>query len=80
MTPNGIVQILLFFGVVTLCTKPIGLYMARVFEGERTILSPVIRPIEKLFYALFGVRETRTCAGRHTRSPCSCLQRRGRDT
>ncbi len=57
MTPNGIVQILLFFGVVLLCTRPMGLYMARVFEGERTLLSPVIRPIEKLFYTLFGVRE-----------------------
>src|SRR5579862_9512178 len=57
MTPNGILQILLYFAVILLLTRPLGTYMARVFTGERTFLSPVIRPIEVLFYKLFGVKE-----------------------
>ena len=57
MTPNGVLQILLFFGVVLLLTKPMGAYMARVFEGEKTLLSPVLRPFERLCYKLFGVSE-----------------------
>ncbi len=57
MTPNGILQILLFFTAVLLLTKPMGAYMTRVFEGEKTLLTPVVRPLEKLLYKLFGVRE-----------------------
>ena len=57
MTPNGILQILLFFLVILLLTKPMGAYMTRVFEGERTLLSPILAPIERLFYKLFGVKE-----------------------
>jgi K+-transporting ATPase ATPase A chain len=50
-------QLALFFGVILLLTKPLGTYMARVFQGERTFLTPVLRPIERLFYKLFGVKE-----------------------
>ena len=57
MTANGIFRLLLFFGLVALLTRPMGAYMARVFGGERTALSPVLRPIERLLYRLFGVRE-----------------------
>jgi K+-transporting ATPase ATPase A chain len=57
MTPNGVIQILLFFGVILLATKPIGLYMTHVFNGERTLLTPVLQPIERLCYKLFGVKE-----------------------
>lgn len=57
MTSNGILQLALFFGVILLLTKPLGTYMARVFQGERTFLTPVLRPIERLFYKLFGVKE-----------------------
>jgi|SRR5579872_2626883 len=57
MTLNGILQIALYFGVILLLTKPLGAYMARVFQGERTLLSPVLQPVERLFYNLFGVRE-----------------------
>src|SRR5712691_7921415 len=57
MTPIGIFQMLLFFGLIVLATKPMGAYMARVFNGERTFLQPVLRPIERLFYKLFGVKE-----------------------
>jgi len=57
MTTIGILQILLFFAVLLLATKPLGAYMARVFDGERTWLSPLLRPLERLFYRLFGVHE-----------------------
>ena len=57
MTANGIAQIVVFFGLVLLVTKPMGSYMARVFAGERTLLSPVFRPMERLFYRLFRVNE-----------------------
>src|SRR3982074_3358476 len=57
MTANGILQMLVYFVVILLVTKPLGSYMARVFQGERTLLTPILRPIERLFYKLFGVRE-----------------------
>ncbi len=57
MTFNGILQILLFFLAILLISKPLGAYMARVFAGERTLLSPIFQPIERLFYKLFGVKE-----------------------
>jgi len=57
MTTNGIVQILIYVVALLLVTKPMGAYMARVFEGERTLLSPVFGPVERLFYKLFGVDE-----------------------
>jgi K+-transporting ATPase ATPase A chain len=53
----GFLQIIAFFGLVLLLTKPMGAYMARVFAGERTLLSPVLRPVERLFYRLFRVSE-----------------------
>ena len=55
MTLNGIVQIALFCIVIVALVRPFGLYMTRVFNGERTWLSPVLRPIEKLFYLAAGV-------------------------
>src|SRR3984893_13959934 len=58
MTANGWFQIALFFGVILLVTKPVGIYMARVFERERTWLDPVLRPLERLIYRLTGVDET----------------------
>ncbi len=57
MTINGVVQMLLFFGLILLLTRPMGIYMTRVFAGERTFLSPVLRPLERGLYRLFGVRE-----------------------
>jgi potassium-transporting ATPase potassium-binding subunit len=57
MTAIGWLQAVVFFLIVLALTKPIGIYMARVFEGERTWLSPVLRPIETLIYKLGGVRE-----------------------
>ena len=57
MTTIGIFQILVFFGIILLLTKPVGLYMARVFQGERTFLHPLLRPVEVLVYRVCGVRE-----------------------
>lgn len=57
MTPNGIFQILIYFGLVAALAKPMGTYMARLFSGERTFLHPVLRPLERLCYKLVGVRE-----------------------
>ncbi|SEP36687.1 K+-transporting ATPase ATPase A chain [Rhodospirillales bacterium URHD0017] len=57
MTFDGWIQIALFGVVVVLITKPFGSYMARVFAGECTLLSPVLGPIERLFYRLSGVDE-----------------------
>ncbi|UPA27619.1 potassium-transporting ATPase subunit KdpA [Shinella oryzae] len=55
MTTVGWLQISLLFLAVLLAIKPLGLYMARVFSGERTVLSPVLGPIEGGFYRMSGV-------------------------
>ena len=57
MTLLGIAQILIFFAIVLVITKPIGVFMYRVFEGERTFLHPLFRPLEKVIYWFGGVRE-----------------------
>jgi potassium-transporting ATPase potassium-binding subunit len=59
MTLSGWLQIGLILGLVALTTRPLGLYMARVFSGERTFLSPVLGPVERLFYNLAGVSPER---------------------
>jgi K+-transporting ATPase ATPase A chain len=55
MTLNGWLQISLIFGLVLLTLRPLGLYMAKVFDGERTWLSPVLSPVERGFYWAAGV-------------------------
>jgi potassium-transporting ATPase potassium-binding subunit len=57
MTANGWFQILLFFVLVLLVTKPLGIFMTRVFNRERTFMDPVLRPIERLLYRVTGVDE-----------------------
>jgi potassium-transporting ATPase potassium-binding subunit len=57
MTLQGIAQIVIFFALVLVLTKPVGLFMYRVFEGHRTFLHPVLRPLERLIYRFGGVRE-----------------------
>ncbi len=59
MTLNGWLQILFFFALVLAVTKPLGVFMARVFNCERTFLDPVLRPVERLIYRLTGVDEKR---------------------
>ncbi|MDP8983418.1 MAG: potassium-transporting ATPase subunit KdpA [Acidobacteriota bacterium] len=57
MTPNGFLQIAVFFLIILAITKPMGAFMARVFAGERTFLHPVLRWLEVLVYKITGVRE-----------------------
>jgi K+-transporting ATPase ATPase A chain len=57
MTSNGILQILVFFGLVLAATKPVGLFMSRLFQGKWTFLHPVLRPVERLVYRSCGVKE-----------------------
>jgi len=57
MTLLGIAQILIFFALVIAVTKPAGLFMYNVFEGKRTFLHPVLRPLERVIYKLGGVKE-----------------------
>ena len=58
MTANGWAQIGLYLLVILIITKPMGVFMARVFNGERTFLDPLMRPIERLLYRVTGVDET----------------------
>ena len=55
MSLNGWLQIALFIAIILLLAKPMGLYMARVFERRRTFLDPVLVPCERLLYKLTGV-------------------------
>jgi K+-transporting ATPase ATPase A chain len=59
MTNNGWFQILLFLLVVLALTKPLGSFMTRVFNRDKTFLDPIMRPIEELVYRLTGVNETK---------------------
>ena len=59
MTINGWIQIVIYFAVLTALVVPLGRFMARVFEGERTFLSPVLRPVEVGLYRAAGVDEKR---------------------
>ena len=59
MTLNGWLQILFFLTLILAVTKPMGVFMAHVFDRERTFLDPVLRPIERLIYRLTRVDETR---------------------
>jgi K+-transporting ATPase ATPase A chain len=57
MTINGWLQIAFFLVLVFLVTKPMGVFMARVFNREKTFMDPMLRPIERLLYRLTGVDE-----------------------
>src|SRR2546421_9855735 len=59
MTANGWFQILFYLLVILLLTKPIGVFMTRVFNREKTFLDALLRPVEKLVYRLTGVDEHR---------------------
>ncbi len=57
MTVIGWVQILLFCAIIIAITPPLGAHMTSVFSGERTFLSPILRPVEVAIYKLAGVDE-----------------------
>jgi K+-transporting ATPase ATPase A chain len=59
MTFIGWMQILLFCAIVAACVAPLGGYMTRVFNGERTFLTPFLRPVEAALYRVAGVKEQR---------------------
>jgi K+-transporting ATPase ATPase A chain len=59
MTVIGWIQIILYCAIVAALAKPLGWYMTRVFNGEPTFLSPVLRPVERGLYWIGGVDEKR---------------------
>ena len=58
MTANGILQILIFFGLVLLLTKPMGIFLTKVYEDEPHLLKKILGPMERLIYRLIGVDPT----------------------
>ena len=70
MTFNGWVQIALFCVVVLLLTRPVGGYLDAVMAGRRTLLSPVLLPVERGFYRLAGVRPDEDQSWWPTASTC----------
>ncbi len=59
MTAIGWLQISVVLAAVLVAARPLGLYMARVFEGERTPLTPALRPVERRFYSLSGINASK---------------------
>ena len=59
MTGSGILQIVLYLAVLVALARPLGAFMARVYEGQRTWLSPAIAPLERLVYRVAGVDPAR---------------------
>jgi len=57
VTLNSVLQVAIFLLIVLLLTKPVGLYLYKVFNGQRTWLSPVFVPVERFFYRLSGVNQ-----------------------
>ena len=57
MTLNGWIQIVVYCGIIILLVKPLGGYMTRVFQGDRTFLSPILVPVERGLYRLAGTDE-----------------------
>ena len=56
MNWSGCLQLTIYIVVLLALVKPLGLYMARVYQGERTIISPILGPVERFFYRLAGVK------------------------
>lgn len=59
MTSNGIFQILLFLAVLTLLAKPVGIYLLKVYNGEKSLLDFIFKPVERLIYAITRVDAAR---------------------
>src|SRR5438067_9415962 len=59
MTAIGWIHIILYCAIIAALAKPLGGYMTRVFNGERTFLSPILRPVESGLYWIGGVDERR---------------------
>lgn len=65
MTTNGFLQLAIFCLALVVLTKPFGIYMAKIFNGEKTLLTPILGPIERLIYRLCRVdpQEEQTWTG-----------------
>ena len=61
MTANGLLQIAIFCAIIAALAVPLGIYMARVFAGERTFLSPVLRPVKAPTCLRVIPRSARNC-------------------
>jgi len=59
MTANGWIQIIIFFAAILVCAKPLGVYMTKVFEREKTFADVVFRPVERLIYRVTGIDESK---------------------
>ena len=59
MTGNGWFQIFIFLGLVLLVTKPLGLFLYRVYERKSTFLDPILRPVERLIYRVCNIDENK---------------------
>ena len=70
MTPAGIIQIVVYFAILVAVTKPAGLFMTRVFQGERTFLHPILGWLERAIYRLGGIKPDRE--QRWTQYPDRC--------
>lgn len=57
MTINGWIQILVFAGIIIALVKPLGGYLTRVLNGERTLLSVIFGPLERGLYRVAGTNE-----------------------
>jgi potassium-transporting ATPase potassium-binding subunit len=57
MTPNGFLQLAIYFLAILAVTKPLGLFMAKIFSGEPTLIGRVLRPVERLIYRICRVEE-----------------------
>jgi K+-transporting ATPase ATPase A chain len=57
MTFSGVLYIAVYFAILLAVTKPLGLFMAKVFQGERSFLHPLLRPLERIVYRLGGIQE-----------------------
>ena len=58
MTFYGVILIAVFLAIITAVAKPLGVFMTRVFNGERTFLHPIMRPVERFCYWVGGINET----------------------
>ncbi|MBI4633320.1 MAG: potassium-transporting ATPase subunit KdpA [Deltaproteobacteria bacterium] len=55
MTGNGVLQIVVYFGILLLLARPLGIYMARVYEGDPSVLTRLFGPVERFFYKFCGI-------------------------
>lgn len=73
MTISSWLQLIFYLVVLLLLAKPLGTHMARVYQGERTFLHPIVQPVERLFYRALGTTRRWRWIGKRMPWPCSSL-------